>query len=358
MITAYTHGESFGKHKKIQTILDKSMVDLQFYGKKETISKKGKLADFSFHPVHVDQEKSTNTYIKNCIIEAIKYQEEKGFRHIIIPHFYENEDESILISTIGVINKYLKNHRRNDHKYFMTLPLSHDIIRDSDKVEAILFACTDMNILFDGYFIACENKPKFGQKLTIDYDLIMNLSRVFTVLKQQEYQTIYAYANFDAIIYLAQTDIDYITIGSYENLRKFDLRRFTETPGGGPSDGYYFSEKLLNVIRAADLAPLRNESLLNEIRNENNIFSDIVLDPGFKWNTHKSEVHKNYLLSIGQLLKQISEVKDIEARKDFVLEKIGQAIDLYSYLYENNITFSREGEDYHLNIWKTYLSNI
>lgn len=358
LITAYTHGINFGKNKKTQTILDKSMIDLQFYGKKETISARGKLVDFPFHPVHVGEEKSTNTYIKNCIIEAIEYQEAKGFQNIIIPHFYENEDERILISTIGSINKYLKDHHRRGHNYFMTLPLSHDIIRDSDKVEAILFACTDMNILFDGYFIVCENKPKFGQKLTIDYNLITNLSRVFTVLKQQEYQTIYAYANFDAIIYLAQTDIDYITTGSYENLRKFDPKRFTETPGGGPSDGYYFSEKLLNVIRAADLAPLRNNNLLNMIRNENNIFSDIVLDPGFSWNIHKSEVHKNYLLSIGQLLKQISEIKDIKARKELVLGKVDRAMALYQDIYDNVTTFSSEGQNYHLNIWKTYLSNI
>src|SRR5699024_10116323 len=145
---------------------------------------------------------------------------------------------------------------------------------------------------------------------------------------------------------------------SYENLRKFDPRRFTEPSGGGRSDGYYFSEKILNVIRAADLSPLRNNNLLDQIRNEENIFSDIILDSGYSWNTYRPDIHKNYLLSIGQLLKQISEIKNIEDRKDFVLEKIDQAIGIYRNIYANITSFSSEGENYHLNIWKTYLSNM
>lgn len=239
----------------------------------------------------------------------------------------------------------------------MTLPFAHQIIKDSKKVEAILMACTDMNIAFDGYFVACKNKPKYGHKLTIDYEMITILSKNFKVLKMQNFKTIYAYANFDAIIYLAQTDIDFITIGSYENLRKFELRRFTETLGGGPSDGHYFSEKLLNMIRASDLIPIRANGLLDKIQNENNIFSDIVLDKGFVWNTHKAEVHKNYLLSIGQLLKKIGGIKDMASRKYFVLDRIDQAIDTYGFLVDNNVFLTGEGENYHLNMWKSYLRN-
>lgn len=357
LITAYSHGSHF-ENNKISPILDKAMIDLQFYGKKGTLSDSGKLAEFPFHPVHANPDQVTNVYFRSCIIEAVKYQENKGFRNIIIPHFYENENEKDIIDTIRNTNQYLKKHRKNDHQYFMTLPFAHEIIRDADKVEAILLACTDMEIIFDGYFIACENKPKYGQKLTIDYDLITNLSKVFKVLKTQDFKTIYAYANFDAIIYLAQTDIDYITIGSYENLRKFELKRFTEIQSGGPSDGHYFSEKLLNVVRAGDLAPLRSNNLLGEIRNENNIFSDVILDRGFKWNTHRAEIHKNYLISIGQLLKKISDIKDLPSRKEYVLDRIDRAIAIYGGLIDNNIFLTGEGENYHLNLWKTYLRNV
>lgn len=169
--------------------------------------------------------------------------------------------------------------------------------------------------------------------------------------------TIYAYANWDSIIYLAQTDIDYITIGSYENLRNFDIKRYTENVSGGKSDGYYFSEKLLNMIRAADLTALSQYNLLDVIKNEKNIFSDIILKDGYSWNIHKPDVNKNYLLSINNLLLKISNIKDLNKRKDYVLSLIENANKSYDYLENKNIFLNNESSNYHLNSWKTYLLN-
>jgi len=358
LITAYTHGSSFLSKKPFQKIIPYSIIDLQFYGKKETTSAKGKLSEFSFHPVNIEEENLTNVYFENCMKEAIKFQINNGFKRIIIPHFYENEEVSDIISTIKMINNYVKSIKEeNEVEFYMTLPFANHIIIDRDKVEQILVACTDMEIVFDGYFLTCETKPEAKKKLTTELKIFKNFSKVLKTLKWQGFKTIYAYANWDALLYLAQTDIDYITIASYENLRNFDIKRYTEDRSGGASKGFYFSEKLLNMIKADDLTKIRNTNNMHLISNEKNIFSEVILNDNYHWNIHKPDVNKNYMLSIARLLKRISSIENIEERKKYVLHLIDNANKYYNELEKRNVFLEYESSNYHLNFWKTYLAN-
>lgn len=354
LITAFNHGIDFNLRKDIQKIHDISMIDLQFYGKK---NKKGKLSEFPFHPANCDDKAITSVYFENCVKQSITFQKEKGYKNIIIPHFYENEEVQDIVNTIKGISRYVSGIKKDDEKYFMTLPFANHIIIDKDKVEEILFESTDMSISFDGYFIVCENKPEYRKKLTTDLKVLRNLSKVLKTLKQQEFETIYAYANWDAIVFLAQTDIDYVTIGTYENLRNFDIKRFTEDESGGGSKGYYFSEKLLNMVKADSVTLIRDTGNLNIIRNEKNIFSDIILKEGFPWNIHKPDVNKNYLLSISRLLSMISNITDIKVRKQYVIGLIDSAISNYNTLESKGVYLDNESGNYHLNTWKTYFAN-
>ncbi|KAA9357282.1 hypothetical protein [Larkinella humicola] len=358
LISAFNHGLGY-KDKKLFKKLDSSfLIDLQFYGKKASGSiLKGKLSEIPFHPANCESSEVTNIYFDNCVKNAISYQIENGYKKIIIPHYYENEDVRSIIYTINSINRYISTLPKNGEKFYMTLPFANHVIIDKDKVEEILVACTDMKIKFDGYFIVSENKPEEKRKVTTDIKVLRNLSKVFKTLKQQQFETIYAYSNWDAIIFLTQTDIDYITIGNYENLRNFNIKRFTENESGGASKGYYFSEKLLNMIRADDIAPIRETGHLDLIKNERNIFSDIILHEDYKWNIHKPDVNKNYLLSISKLLKEIASIEDYEQRKIYVLGLIERAIHLYRYFEINGVYLNNESSNYHLNVWKTYLFN-
>ncbi len=54
-------------------------------------------------------------------------------------------------------NEMLTPGHGPNFKYFMTLPFANHILIDKEKVEQILFECTDRRIGFDGYrdFIMC-----------------------------------------------------------------------------------------------------------------------------------------------------------------------------------------------------------
>jgi len=355
LITAFTFGKKFMSHKQLNPLLEKCMLDLQFYGKKAKL-KAGKLLEFDFHPTNGNPFDVTNVFIHNCIKQAIQFQIDLGFKEIIIPICYESDNCEEIIQNITIINAHVSKNRQEGIKYFLTLPFSFDIIRDQEIVDRILIAATDKKIDFDGYNIVCENKPEQGHKINTDSKLITNLSTVFKTLKYQGFETIYSYANWDAIIYLAQTDIDYITIGSYENLRNFSIKRFTEDISGGASKGYYFSEKLLNMIRAQDIIQIQVNGMIPAIQNEKNIFSDIILATDYIWNIHKPDVNKNYLLSISRLLSKISQIKDIRQRTLHVLFLIQDAIICYKDLDDHYIALAgSESKNYHLESWKMYL---
>jgi len=355
LITAFSLGNTYSSNSRIKPILDKCMIDLQFYGKKAQLSK-GSLTKFDFHPANcIGIDEPTNVYFESCINDAINYQIKQGFKKIIIPNYYEDTDLRKITSFIKYANSFLIENKIDGVEYFMSIPLAYDIVRNNDFVDQLLIDLTDMEIAFDGYFIACENKPEQGHKISVDLRLITNLSKIFKTLKAQNFKTIYAYANWDALIYLSQTDIDYITIGTFENLRNFSKKRYTEDISGGASKGYYFSEKLLNMVRAMDLLNIRDNNMLDSIRNDRNIFSDIILIPGYDWNIHKPDVNKNYLLSISKLLNSVAEIYPIQDRIMYVLSLIQGGIDKYKQLDRSYVTLQSEGKNYHLNIWFNYL---
>ncbi|HAR48670.1 hypothetical protein ER57_13315 [Smithella sp. SCADC] len=347
------HGISPAKY------LTRSMIDLQYYGKKDSIG--GQLATYPFNPVNIEDKSGTRVGAIESIVNGVEYQIELGLKNIIVPIFYyEASDQEKIINLVNKINKSMKTYKKKygNNRFFLTLPLSNDLVKDPTAVENILEVLTDMNICFDGYYIVCDYSPGYKMKTSIDYDYYKNLSKIFSVLNQQDFKSIYGYANWDALIFTAMSNIDYVTIGTYENLRRFNIKRFLESPSGGPSKGWYFSEKLLNFIRAEDLTLLRSRDCLDLIANDKNIFSDIILDPKYIWSSHKPDVHKNYLLSISRLLSTLAKEDSFEIRKESLLKRVQTARKLYSEI-ENDfkVYLDNESSNYHLGTWATFLKS-
>ena len=363
IICAYNFEDGYFNRDKISgystsDILNNAYFDLQYFAKKDAKNiNKGKLQTYSFHPAKAPDDGShTNIWIENLIKLGIKFQiESLGLKNVIIPNYYENDNLEQFVGMIKTINKWLSNNKVEGVKYYMTIPITNHTIIDAEKVDKLLFYLTDLSIVFDGYYILCESKPDARQKVSTDFKYLNNLTTILHVLKKQKFTTIYSYANWDALIFLSLTDIDYITIGTYENLRNFSIKRFTIDEDGGPSKGWYFSEKLLNFIKSPWLDLIRINNGLDLIKNERNIFSDAILILGYPWSNQKPEVHKNYLLSIERLLKEVASIEDLTARKQFMIDRIDDAIATYNKLNDMNIFFDDESRNYHLGTWKTFL---
>lgn len=352
------HGAFNTKLEKLQNLekklLDYSLIDLQYYGKKSSHDL-GKFDTYPFHPASSHVEGRTTTDGMTNIYNGIQFQENIGINKIIIPNYYESRDIDKFVEIIKKANEFIGRNKKDGLLYYMTIPLSNSFIHNDDVINLLLTLLTDMNIYFNGYYIVCEASPGYKQKVSVDFDYLENVSRFFSVLKKQGFSIIYGYANWDAIIFISLVDLDYVTIGTYENLRNFNNIRYSQKGAGGPSDGWYFSEKLLNFIRAREITNLRRNGCLNLVSNAMNIFSDVILEPGFAWNTHKPDVHKNYLLSISRFLQEISSLSDKAVKIEFMLEKIEAARNTYRGLAERRVFLTDESADYHLGTWLSFL---
>lgn len=337
---------------KLDDILYRSFIDLQYYGKTKSKGL-GKFTTYDFHPANQSSKDNTIVYADSSIRKGIKFEESLGLKNIIIPNFcfdlnsdYKNQ---ILMS-----NRLLTK-KANNCKYFLSIPLSKEIVKDETKLDIILNHLTDTEISFDGYYVVAEPILEYKQKINIDYRYLENLTKFLSILKKQKFEIIYGYANIDAILYAALNVVDYVTIGTYENLRNFNIHRYTQMDFGGPSKGWYYSEKLLNFVKAQELDKIRINNSIPIIKNDSNVFSDVILNEGFSWNTHKPDIHKNYLVSIYNLLKQIDSFNSTESRIKFLINLISQAMENYRLLNENKVYLMNESGDYHLDTWLTFL---
>jgi len=342
---------------KWEDLIEISLLDLQFYASKK--SDGGKLSTYRFHPINLNQVQETIVDGITCVEAGVNLQLSSGFQKIIIPSFYQTTNKSekninLLKSINKLVQKIKKSHQNKE--FYMTLCVSKDGIVDSSYIEKLLTETTDINMCFDGYYIVIESPKEYKHKIPTDIRVLVNTKKIFETLNKQGFKTIWGYANWDALLFTSLTDIQYITIGTYENLRCFCLERFLEDQAGGPSKGWYYSEKLLNFVKAQDIEILRMFNCLDIIKNEKNIFTDIILNSSFIWNTHKPEVHKNYLLAIDRGLKSINQ-KPLHERKDCFLRQINNAKNIYKILTEKyRVLLSDESSDYHLNYWVNLLN--
>ena len=249
----------------------------------------------------------------------------------------------------------LKKQKKEGISYYLTVPISGTTIREDSEIDALLQGLTDMDIVFDGYYIACEPNLETRKKISVDYKYYSNLNRVLETLKKQGFKVALGFANVDSLVFAALNNLDVVSIGTYENLRNFNIKRFTEDKGGGPSDGWYYSEKLLNFIKAKQLEVLRERGGLDLVANTDNIFSDIILKDGYPWNTHRPDVHKNYLLAIARQLNKVAGGGNKTERIAILEQMIEEARANYRSLEENGIILDDESLNYHLPLWQTVL---
>lgn len=335
---------------------DISFFDLQFYANRA--SGGGKLDTYPFHPINLHASSKTIVDGVESVAAAVRLQYDSGFRRIIVPAvYYASDDVESGLSMLSEINKAIVRYKKRvvDAEFYMTLCIPKDGIGDGEYLDRVLAAHTDMSMVFDGYYVVIECEAGFKQKIPTNVGYMNGVTQVFSTLSEQGFKTIWGYANWDALLFLANMNFDAVTIGTYENLRNFNLSRYTDSRSGGRSKGWYYSEKLLNFVRAQDLEFLRMRGCLDLIANEKNIFSDIILNEDFVWDMHKPDVHKNYLLAIERDLRALSSV-DIKKRKSILVKRVQGARELYHRIGgEYRVFLSEESSDYHLTSWLNYL---
>lgn len=334
---------------------DISMVDLQFFGSKDT--RKRNFETYSFHPANDTSAGNTNLSLSSRALLGIEMQEGLGLEKIIIP--CRTIEKSKIDEDIWIFRSIAtKLQKLPGKEYYLTLALSWDVLTDRALLDKILFSLTSVDIPFDGYYFVHEvtDQRLNKKKINTDYKCLDGIWTVLSSLKMNGFKTIYGFANWDSMVLLSLIDIDYITIWTFENLRSFNSSRYTkEKSDWWFSEGWYFSEKLLNFIKAANLSQIRLRRWMDIIRNDYNVFSDAILKENFVWASGKPPIHINYLTSLSRMLKSLWEEVDMAKRRNMMLSRIEEARIAYEQLREKKIVLLDESSDYHITPWKEFI---
>jgi hypothetical protein len=178
----------------------------------------------------------------------------------------------------------------------------------------------------------------------------LNALRLIKVLKDNQMEVHIGYCNTEALLYSIAMP-DSVTIGSYENLRSFGIRRFQETENGpmrSPNARLY-SSKLLQWVDYGYIQPMKtlvenysgyfDESAYNPLTN---------FEPDYNWQFKKTEPYKHYFYVFD---KQIKELQENQTDRIAGLKStIKNAISLFNKL-ENDVLLDENSDGSHLPTW-------
>jgi len=169
------------------------------------------------------------------------------------------------------------------------------------------------------------------------------------VLKENQMEVHIGYTNTEAILYSIAMP-DSISIGSYENLRSFGIKRFQDienSPMRAPNARLY-SSKLFQWIDYQYITAMKSLLPSYEDFFDDSEFKPLMFKPEFKWHFAKPEPYKHYFYVFDNQIKSIpiEQICRIEKLK----EDLRSAITLFKKI-ENVVFLDDNSNGSHLPTW-------
>lgn len=227
-----------------------SFLDPQLYLLAEA---KGNLHTYPYFPGNLKPDFSTPD-LDNSNLQIAKlcidYQLDNEFEYLVIPTRYneDNPTSYFLQSTEFFVLPFCEYVRDNkiEKKILLSVIVKSIMLSDKEKRDEVLNWITSHQQV-DGVYLIFENN--FSYKQIKDFDFLLNALQFIRILKENKMEVHIGYTNTEAILYSIAMP-DSITIGSYENLRSFGIKRFQEiesSPMRSPNARLY-SSKLFQWI--------------------------------------------------------------------------------------------------------------
>ena len=163
------------------------------------------------------------------------------------------------------------------------------------------------------------------------------------------------YNDIEGILYYIASP-DAISMGSYENLRRFEIRRFTTTPRQmqSPPIARLYSGKLFQFIDYRYI-----DSILSMYGNSKNIFEDskykpLMFKPEYNWHFQRPEPYKHFFLIFTEQIRSLPS--SFEERIVFLRNSFRKAIDLFKEIIDSGVYLDENSDGSHLNFWLTALN--
>ena len=314
---------------------------------------KGSIETYPYFPGNLKSDFSTPDLDNDNVVLAklcIDYQLKNNFQYLIIPTRYNEDNPSdyllkcadYFVLPFCDYAKELKTKK----KILLSVIVKTIMLTDEDKRNEVLNWLTG-HLNVDGVYLIFENN--FTSKQIKDFDFLFNALRFVNILKENQMEVHIGYNNTEGLLYSIAMP-DSITIGSYENLRSFGIRRFQETEQGmmrSPNARLY-SAKLLQWIDYGYVQSMKQLVPDYESYFEESKFNPLDFKPEINWQFKKTEPYKHFFSVFNNQVKNLptSQIGRIESVK----AQIKMAISNFKQI-EEFVLLDTNSDGSHLPIW-------
>ncbi|RHX83588.1 hypothetical protein [Leptospira stimsonii] len=328
-----------------------SILDPQYYLIGDA---KANLASYDYFPAVISAGADTQefqTISKESALKCINYQNEIGVKYFTIPaRYYEVWPPNYLHSfKKEIFDNFLKSTASTDpdKKVICTLIVKDYQLKTPERFDEVLTWATSLRGI-NGFYLIFENNST--SKQIKDIDFLFNALRFIKYLKLNDYEVIIGYCNNEGLLY-SLAEVDVVTVGIYENLRSFDIKRFTTVENSkihGPNPRIY-SSRLNQWIDYNYLAALKN--LYGEYSSlfDDSPYKPEMFVPDYNWHFQKKEPYLHYFCSYSAQIASLP--MNISDRIGFVKQKLLDSIALFNDIADSGVRLDDNSDGSHLNSW-------
>ena len=324
------------------------------------------MKQYDFFPNEIcDGEYNTQVYnevsdlsAKRCILFQLK----QGYKHIIIPSVVYNETPQNYLYDIRRLYiepfvKAIKDLKVYNKERLLTVVIKESQLLDLDYINELLNLVTSYEEITGVYLV-----PYYDESVTKrikNIETINNLMKFIHVLKENEMYVHLAYSDIEGLIY-SVGGIDSISIGTFENLRRFNLRNFditkddkTDKKHSNNPNKRIYSNKLLQWIDLNYLGGLKEVDNFDELFEQNKYITSEVPEEQ-NWRFKLPELYKHYMMSIYNQYKRLP--RSYNQRLDYIKEKLLCAKVQFERIEEFGILFDTNNDGSHIPCWFTAIN--
>lgn len=337
-----------------RTIRENSIFDPQFF---QPDTPKGKLGTYEFFPAIApggfNAENYPDTFAVISAQGCVGFQLDNRFCRIVIPTRYSRGTSPDFIDEQQrlFVRPFLDVIRESETTtpILLQLTINDLMLKDYDYISDILNWVTSLEI--DGVYLITEISSAYKQ--IKDSEFLLSLFDFIDGLKTNDMELVLGYLNTESIL-LSLASPDVVTIGSYENMRRFTIETFEDLEVStrmGPNPRLYMSQ-LLQCIEYQYIGAIKRIYPDYEDIFDINKYQAQMFDKTFQWYFTKPQLYKHHFLVITEQLKQLARVQG-QDRYITLKGMLEHAIEKYDELSSKGIFFDANSDGSHLPVWLT-----
>ncbi|KUK76718.1 MAG: hypothetical protein XD93_0754 [candidate division WS6 bacterium 34_10] len=338
------------KEKISREVLNNSWFDPQIYLPEDN---KGNLSTYPYFPSNLMDDFSTSTFRDRAHEVAkicLEFQYSLGLKYLVIPSRYFSDLPSNYLRHLESL--YLEPFVSEWKMLGYSTPLILTLIVKPSQLdlglnrdELLTWATSYSEI--SGVYLLFENYS--NTKQIKDPEFLCGALRFINALRQNDLEVHIGYSGLEGLLY-SIADPTSVSMGSYENLRSFDVSRLQTQDYDGrrsPRPRIY-SSKLLQWIVDTLIPPFRQ--IIPDWQNyfDQTKYSNYLFDPNSSLNSQRSEIYKHYFILF---YNQINSLPSLNKRPEYIKGLVRNAIDLFQEIKGYDIFLDPDSDDSHLSSW-------